>query len=292
MRFGSSDSSDTSQIDDRRGGGGKVIGGGLGIVGVLAVVAFKLFSGDTVGAVQTATQAAQGGGGGGSRQAAPPPGSLEGSCEGVTSKTDDAKFIACVQSNVQSFWKKTLASKYDEAKLVLFTDQTRSACGAAEGSTGPFYCPGDKMVYLDLGFFRDLQTQLKAKGGDFAEAYVVAHEYGHHVQDELGIERKIRALQARASKSDANALSVRMELQADCFAGVWGHSAFAGGKVEASEIGDAMDAAAAVGDDRLQKAATGTVRPESFTHGSAADRQKWFKIGMDSGDYALCNTTD
>lgn len=290
MRFGSSDSTNTSQIDDRRGGGGKMIGGGLGIVGVLAVVAFKWFSGDRVGAVQTATEAARGAGG--ARQEAPAPGALEGTCEGVTSQTDDPKFIACVQNNVQTFWKGALGGKYQPAKLALFTDSTRSACGAAEGSTGPFYCPGDNEVYLDLGFFKDLQTKLKAKGGDFAEAYIVAHEYGHHVQFLLGTEQRIRGLQRGASKSDANALSVKMELQADCYAGVWGHSAFAGGKVDAREVGDAMDAAASVGDDRLQKAARGTVRPETFTHGSSADRMKWFKTGFDTGDYTKCNTTD
>lgn len=290
MRFDASDSTNTSQVDDRRGVGGKVIGGGLGIVGVLAIVAFKWLSGDRAGAVETVTEAARGGGT--PRQEAPAAGSLEGSCEGVTSQTDDGKFIACVQNNVQSFWQRTLGSRYEYGKLVLFTDATRSGCGAAQGSTGPFYCPADNQVYLDLGFFEDLQTKLKAKGGDFAEAYIVAHEYGHHVQTLLGTERKVRALQARASKSDANALSVKMELQADCYAGVWGHSAFAGGKVDASEVGDAMDAAASVGDDRLQKAATGTVRPESFTHGTSADRQKWFKVGFDRGDYTQCNTVD
>lgn len=290
MRFGSSDSTNTSQIDDRRGGGGKVIGGGLGIVGVIAVVAFKWFSGDRVGAVQTASEAARGAGGARQGQEAPAPGSLEGSCEGVTSQSDDPKFIACVQNNVQTFWKGALGAKYQPAKLTLFTDATRSACGAAEGSTGPFYCPGDNQVYLDLGFFKDLQTKLKAKGGDFAEAYIVAHEYGHHVQFLLGTEQRIRAQQRSGSKAGANALSVKMELQADCYAGVWGHSAFAGGKVEAGEVGDAMDAAASVGDDRLQKASRGTVRPETFTHGSSADRMKWFKTGFDTGDYAQCNT--
>lgn len=292
MRFDSSDRTNTSQIDDRRGGGGKVIGGGLGLVGVLVIVAFKWFSGDRMGAVQTAAEAARGAGQNPSNTESPAPGSLEGSCEGVTSKTDDGKFIACVQNNVQSFWQRTLGAKYQPGKLVLFTDATRSGCGAAESATGPFYCPADNQVYLDLGFFGDLQTKLKAKGGDFAEAYIMAHEYGHHVQTLLGTERKVRALQARASKTDSNALSVKMELQADCYAGVWGHSAFAGGKVDSSEIGDALDAAAAVGDDRLQKAARGTVRPESFTHGTSADRQKWFMVGMDSGDYTKCNTVD
>ena len=267
------------------GGGGKVVGGGLGLVGVLAVVAFRWFSGDKAGAVAEVTQAAQGAGQ--SHGTVTP---LSGSCEGVTSQTDDPKFISCVQTNVQTFWQKTLGDKYTPAKLALFTDVTRSGCGNAESATGPFYCPTDKEVYLDTSFFKELTGKLGAKGGDFAQAYVVAHEYGHHVQDVLGTEKKVRAEEQGASKAEANAWSVKLELQADCYAGVWGHSAFADGKVSQSEIGDALDAAASVGDDRLQKAATGTVRPESFTHGSAADRMKWFKTGFDSGDYTQCAT--
>lgn len=292
MRFDSSDRTDTSQIDDRRGGGGgaKVLGGGLGLLGVLAIAAFKWMSGDRMGAVQTAVEGVKG-----QQQQAPagdqaPPSSLEGSCEGASSKVDSAKFNACVQSNVQSFWRGALKERYEPAKMVYFTGKTTSPCGAAEASSGPFYCPGDHQVYLDVEFFKDLQSKLGAKGGDFAEAYVIAHEYGHHIQSLLGTERKVRGLQARASKIESNALSVKMELQADCYAGAWGHAAFAGGKVDKAEIADALDAAAAVGDDSIQKKMTGTVRPETFSHGSSADRQKWFMIGMESGDYTKCET--
>lgn len=295
MRFDRSDSADTSQIDDRRGVGGKAIGGGLGLVGVLAIVAFKWISGDRMGAMQTAAEAAKGAAQGQGQQApagdTPPPSSLEGSCEGASSKVDSAKFNACVQANVQAFWKGALKERaYAPAKMVYFTGSTKSPCGAAEAASGPFYCPGDNQVYLDVAFFKDLQSKLGAKGGDFAEAYVIAHEYGHHVQSLLGTERKVRGLQARASKTESNALSVKMELQADCYAGAWGHAAYSQGKVDKGEIADALDAASAVGDDSIQKTMTGTVRPETFTHGSSAERQKWFMIGMESGDYTRCDT--
>ena len=296
MRFDSSDRSDSSQVDDRRGSG-RAVGagvGGLGAIGVVVVVVMKWMSGDKMGAVQTAGQAVlraatsraletQPG------EPRPAPAPVGGSCEGITAAGNHGKFTACVQANIQKFWTTQLRGKYRPAKLVLFTDLTTSACGKAESATGPFYCPGDEQVYIDLSFYRDLERKLGAKGGDFAEAYILAHEYGHHVQTVLGTERKVRALQSQR-KSEANALSVKMELQADCYAGVWGHSAYAAGKVDSREIADALDAAAAVGDDRIQKAARGTVRPETFTHGSSADRQRWFKKGMDSGDDTVCDT--
>jgi hypothetical protein len=173
--------------------------------------------------------------------------------------------------------------------MVLFTQATQSGCGTASAATGPFYCPLDGKVYLDLGFFRELQGRFHARGGDFAQAYVVAHEYGHHVQALLGIERKVRMAQ-RQDREERNALSVRLELQADCFAGVWGHSAYEKGTVSKSEVADALDAAAAVGDDRIQKEVQGRVNPETFTHGSAAERQRWFQTGMSSGDLRACDT--
>lgn len=296
MRFDSSDRANSSQVDDRRGRS-RAVGagvGGLGLVGVVIAVVFQWMSGDRAGALQTAGEAVRDGVQN-ARESADPeptgrvPGSLEGSCEGVSASSDHGKFSACVQNNVQEFWMGTLGGRYRPAKLVLFSDRTSSACGGAEAATGPFYCPGDEQVYIDLGFFKDLLRKLGAKGGDFAEAYVMAHEYGHHVQNLLGTERAMRRAQQR-DKAAANALSVMMELQADCYAGVWGHAAFAAGKVEPGEIADALDAAAAVGDDRIQKAARGTVSPESFTHGSSADRQKWFRRGMDSGDYRVCDT--
>jgi predicted metalloprotease len=220
------------------------------------------------------------------------PRQLAGSCRGVDSTNDPAKFIVCVESNVQAFWRRQLSQmgrQYTPAKLVLFSEATSSGCGMASAETGPFYCPPDERVYLDLGFFRELQQRFHARGGDFAEAYVVAHEYGHHVQDLLGTERRVRMLQQQRP-DQRGPLSVRMELQADCYAGVWGHAAYNQGKVDQKEIADALDAAAAVGDDRIQKAMRGRVTPETFTHGSAAERQRWFTTGMRTGDPAACDT--
>jgi predicted metalloprotease len=299
MKFDDSDRADESEVEDRRGqrGGGGFgfpggrVGagvGGLGLVGTLVYVALQMLTGQNPGPLLDDP-------GGGSPPGYPAPAdnpSLAGSCRGVTSQSDPAKFIVCVESNVQGFWRRELprlGTQYHPSKLVLFTEVTPGGCGTASAETGPFYCPADKKVYLDLGFFRELSSRFGARGGDFAQAYVVAHEYGHHVQDVLGTERKVRALQARAP-SERNALSVRMELQADCYAGVWGHAAYAGGKVSRSEIADALDAAAAVGDDRIQSRMRGRVDRETFTHGSAAERQQWFQRGMQSGDPATCDT--
>lgn len=296
MRFDRNDRADTSQIDDRRAGGGagKAALGGVSLLGVVAVVIFKLLAGDQAGAVATIAEAAKGAQGEsapGPKSDRPPPSSLEGSCEGASSQVDSEKFNACVQANVQAFWQRSLKERaYQPAQMVLFRDETKSPCGEADTASGPFYCPADSKVYLDTAFFKDLQTKLRAKGGDFAEAYVIAHEYGHHVQNLLGTNRKVRALQAKASKVESNALSVKMELQADCYAGAWGHDAFAGGKVDKSEIAIALDAAAAVGDDHIQKLSRGKVQPETFTHGSSAERQRWFLVGFESGDYQRCDT--
>jgi hypothetical protein len=290
MRFGSDDDADSGQVEDRRGssfGGPMVIGGGgLGIVGVIAYVLIRLLGGNVQddGSGQSAPSA--------SSPSVPDNQQLGGSCQGVTSESDPAKFISCVVSNVQHFWARELpraGAAYSPAHLVLFTQATPSGCGTASAATGPFYCPRDGKVYLDLGFFRELHDRFGAKGGDFAQAYVVAHEYGHHIQDLLGIERKMRELQS-ADRSQRNALSVKLELQADCFAGVWGHAAYAKGTVSRDEIAQALDAAAAVGDDRIQKETEGRVNPESFTHGSAAERQRWFDAGMRSGSVDACDT--
>ncbi|HEU4410078.1 MAG TPA: neutral zinc metallopeptidase [Polyangiaceae bacterium] len=297
MRFDESDRVDESQIEDRRGGGFGRLGaglGGLGVVGAIALVALRLLAGDGGGAASELTRVLEGTRGLPRRGPAPPGGhsSVGGSCKGVTSASDNAKFAACVETNVQSFWKREFAHSgepYRPATLVFFTDQTSSGCGEASAATGPFYCPADQKVYLDLGFFRDLSARFHAKGGDFAEAYVIAHEYGHHIQHLLGIEAKVRKLQQKHPKSK-NRLSVKLELQADCFAGVWGHAAYEKGKVEKAEIEQALDAAAAVGDDRLQKQAYGRVAPETFTHGSSSERQRWFKLGMAEGDPAACDT--
>jgi predicted metalloprotease len=261
-------------------------GGGLGIVGVIAYVLIRLLGGDVQVDNSSGAQP--------SPAAAPasPNQQLGGSCQGVTSAGDPAKFISCVVSNVQHFWARELprqGTEYQPAHLVLFTQATASGCGTASAATGPFYCPRDGKVYLDLGFFRELSERFGARGGDFAEAYVVAHEYGHHIQDLLGIERRIQRAEA-SDRGQRNALSVRLELQADCFAGVWGHAAYEKGTVAKGEIAEALDAAAAVGDDRIQKEVEGRVHPESFTHGSAAERQHWFETGMTSGSLDACDT--
>jgi uncharacterized protein len=177
---------------------------------------------------------------------------------------------------------------YRHAKLVLFRDYTASSCGAAESATGPFYCPADEKVYLDLGFFDELANRMGAPG-EFGQAYVIAHELGHHVQKLLGIESKVQRLRL-ANPSESNPLSVRLELQADCLAGVWGHSTEQRNLIDQSDINSGLDAVAAVGDDRIQKMARGYVSPESFTHGTSAERSEWFRRGLDSGDISACNT--
>ena len=288
MKFGSNDSADSSTVEDRRGMGGRIgmAGGGMGVVGVVLYLIVRALGGDVFTTGPSSSEP------GPASKTETTSATLGGSCEGVTSSSDQAKFITCVETNVQNFWRNELAkrsSSYDTSKLVLFTDRTQSGCGGADAAMGPFYCPRDRKVYLDLGFFGELHTKLGARGGDFAEAYVIAHEYGHHVQDILGIERRTRAQMEREPRNQ-NALSVKLELQADCLAGVWGHAAYGEGKVSASEINDALDAAAAVGDDRIQKRSRGSVNPDSFTHGSAADRQHWFNQGMTSGNPDACNT--
>ena len=279
-------------------GGGVGMGvGGLGLVGGVIYIAIQIWasSGSPTGAaVSRLIEESQRGvetGASQPRGSQPP---ITGSCRGVTSQSDPAKFIVCVETNVQAFWRRQLASTtsgagYRPAKLVLFSEATRSACGTASAATGPFYCPEDQRVYLDLGFFEELQQRFHARGGDFAEAYVVAHEYGHRVQDQLGTMARVQAAE-ESHPAERGPLSVRLELQADCYAGVWGHAAYADGKVSRAEIAEALDAAAAIGDDRIQKQATGRVNPETFTHGSSADRQKWFNVGMESGDPAACAT--
>lgn len=198
------------------------------------------------------------------------------------------KFVGVVLKDNEDVWVKLfrerLQAKYEEPKLVLFSGAVRSACGEATAAVGPFYCPGDKNVYLDFDFFRQLQNELGAKG-DFAMAYVIAHEVGHHVQNLLGFSRKIQSMQMQSGKAEANQLSVRLELQADYLAGVWAHHAQASkGILEKGDIAEAMNAAKKIGDDELQKKATGRVRKELFTHGSAKAREYWFTKGLQTGD--------
>jgi uncharacterized protein len=202
------------------------------------------------------------------------------------------QFISFVLDDVQSTWDRVLPAStgvdYRHAKLVLFRDYTQSGCGTAQTATGPFYCPADEKVYVDLAFFDELRQNFGAPG-EFAQAYVLGHEIGHHVQKLLGIEQRVRALQLRMP-SQGNRLSVKVELQADCLSGVWGHSTEQRKIVDASDISDGLRAAASVGDDRLQHMATGHVSPETFTHGSAAERTEWFRRGLESGDIGACNT--
>lgn len=272
------DDGDQSNIEDRRGasGGGGAGRAGLGIggvvvVGVLSLIfrtnLFAVIGADGSGSPGPATQ----------RDAA---------------TEEKAKKIAVFAFNDgQRVWARELGPKsvpYRTAKMVLFWDETRSGCGAADAQTGPFYCPTDEKVYLDLGFFNELGTRFGAPG-DFAQAYVVAHEMGHHVQNILGIDTKMRREQAR-SPDRKNELSVRLELQADCFAGVWGHSTNERHLLDPGDVDAGLRAAASIGDDTLQKEANGRVRPERFTHGSSEQRKKWLLRGLTSGKVEDCDT--
>jgi predicted metalloprotease len=203
----------------------------------------------------------------------------------------EVQFVSFVLDDVQKTWEQIFAQdgqQYRHAKLVLFRDAVRSGCGDAETAMGPFYCPADQKVYIDLGFYRELKDRFGASG-DFAEAYVIAHELGHHVQNLLGISGKVERAQ-RQNPDQANALSVRLELQADCLAGVWGHSTQQRNLLEEGDVDEALNAASAVGDDRIQRQATGRVNPETWTHGSAEQRSRWFKTGFDSGSIQSCDT--
>lgn len=198
------------------------------------------------------------------------------------------QFVSFVLDDAQATWGKLLPGRYQNAKLVLFRDQVESACGFAEAAMGPFYCPRDQKVYIDLAFYDELRQRFGAQG-DFAQAYVLAHEIGHHVQKLLGIEPRVRRAQEEHPEL-ANELSVRMELQADCLAGVWGNSTGRRDILERGDIEEGLGAAAAIGDDRIQRMTQGRVQPESFTHGSSAQRQQWFRRGLESGNIEGCDT--
>jgi predicted metalloprotease len=202
-------------------------------------------------------------------------------------------FVSVVLGDTEDTWHdlfRQMGRTYVDPKLVLFSGAVQSACGYARSAVGPFYCPADQKLYIDLSFYRDLQNRYHAPG-DFAQAYVIAHEVGHHVQNQLGISNKVHALQSRAARVQANQLSVRLELQADCFAGIWANHANRSRHIlEEGDIEEALNAASSIGDDRLQSQARGYVSPDSFTHGSSAQRVRWFKRGIQSGDPAQCNT--
>jgi predicted metalloprotease len=274
---------ESSNIEDRRGqGGGFIPGGraGMGIGGAVIMLVLSLIFGRdfvTGGTTTDSTGAA--------------PAVANGEVASSPSEERLVQFVSFVLDDVQNTWRSILADRhvpYQDAKLVLFRDMTQSGCGTAESTMGPFYCPLDQKVYIDLGFYDELQRRFGAPG-DFAQAYVLAHELGHHVQHLLGIDAQARRLQ-RANPGSENAVSVRLELQADCFAGIWGHTTEQRRLLSEGDIDEGLNAAAAVGDDRLQRAATGRVNTESFTHGSAAQRSAWFKRGFTTGQIEACDT--
>jgi len=281
----------SDNLEDRRGGGGEFAGlpggrGGLGIgtMVVLGLVGWalgidpRLLIGGAeliggIGGRQAPTQETR-------RSAGPP-------------QDEMGRFVSAVLAQNEDVWNKVLPqqanTRYQAPRLVLFSNVDRSGCGTAQAAMGPFYCPQDKKVYLDLSFFQEMQRKLGG-GGDFAYAYVIGHEVGHHIQNLIGILPKANQLRERSSERDANAISVRIELQADCFAGVWANNVQAMGRIDASDIDEAMKTAAAIGDDRLQKASQGQVVPDSFTHGSSAQRTRWFNTGLRTGSMQACDT--
>ena len=266
----------STNIEDRRGmsGGGMAVGGGLGGL-VLLLLISALTGTNPADLIDTAGPA--------SDTVAP---------GGVASDDPQAQFVSVVLKDTEATWERIFANSgasYEQPVLVLFTDATRSACGLGQAAMGPFYCPADRKVYLDLSFFRELDERFGAPG-DFAQAYVVAHEIGHHVQTLTGVSAQMQAARQRADERQANALSVRQELQADCYAGVWGHYASREGLLEAGDAEEGLKAAAAIGDDRLQRQTQGTVVPESFTHGSSEQRVEWLRRGLESGSVDSCNT--
>lgn len=225
---------------------------------------------------------------------AAPPGSMDAGSQELTPQDQEmAEFVAVVLGDTETTWHKLFSERgatYQEPRLVLFRGAVNSACGYAQSAMGPFYCPGDNKLYIDLAFYEDMKNKLGAPG-DFAQAYVIAHEVGHHVQTLLGTSAKVTQAQQQVSKEQANQLSVKLELQADCYAGIWGHYANTERQMlETGDIEEALNAASAIGDDKLQQQAGGTVRPESFTHGSSKQRVEWFKRGFEQGKLDACNT--
>lgn len=268
----------STNIEDRRRGGGMARTGGIGGLGLIVVLLVGLFFGIDVTPFL--------GGGGQVVQTGAPsgPNTIDDTSE---------EFVGVVLADTEEVWRDIFADsglEYRAPVLVLYAGQTASACGGASAAMGPFYCPSDRRVFLDTDFFRVLSEQLGAEG-DFAAAYVIAHEVAHHVQNELGLLPEVTAQRSRSSETEANAISVQVELQADCYAGLWArHAADRFGTISEADIADALDAAARIGDDALQRATQGVVVPDSFTHGSSAQRQRWFTTGFDTGDPQACDT--
>jgi predicted metalloprotease len=296
---------ESSNIEDRRGeggfGGGGFGGGGIplpigggggglfkGGIGLVAFIVIALIFGADPMALLSGLA-------GGDTASYTTPASQTGRSARAPAADGETQFVSRVLKSTEDVWTslfRDMGRQYVDPKLVLYRDATRTACGTGQAAMGPFYCPADERVYLDLGFFDDLASRFHAPG-QFPQAYVIAHEVGHHVQNQLGITGKVDQMRQSMSKRDANALSVRVELQADCFAGVWANRAEqkSGGKmIDDKDVDQALAAASAIGDDRLQKQAQGRVVPDSFTHGSSAQRTRWFRIGLDSGDPRKCDT--
>jgi predicted metalloprotease len=276
----------SQNVDDRRGarapGGGVRLGVG-GLVGILLVG--WLLGADPLTLLRVL---------GGSVQTAQLPEPLPDGGSGAPGPPDEAAdFVSVVLADTEDTWGELFAARgarYQPPRLVLFTDQVSSACGMGQAAMGPFYCPADAKVYIDLGFYRDLRERFRAPG-DFAQAYVIAHEVGHHVQNLVGTSREVERLRAGRSEADGNALSVLLELQADCYAGVWAHHADRARQVlEQGDVEEGLAAAAAIGDDRIQRETQGRVVPESFTHGSSQQRALWFRRGLDVGSLEACDT--
>lgn len=275
----------SSNVEDRRGRripGGSIKGGGIGIV-LLALVG--MYFGIDPSVILNSNLLNEGSS----------PGSSGQQTERGANPEEDrlADFVSVVLADTEDTWEAIFrdgGGVYEKPRLILFTGQVKSACGLAQSATGPFYCPADKKVYIDLGFYKELKNKLNAPG-DFAQAYVVAHEIGHHVQNLLGISGKVQARRASISETDYNKLSVKLELQADCFAGIWAnHADRVRSILEPGDVEEALNAASMIGDDHLQKQSRGYVVPDSFTHGSSAQRVQWFRTGLASGDINNCNT--
>ena len=286
------DEEESTNVEDRRGmGGGFSSGGmpggargvGIGTI-VIALAASYFFGIDPSTVINVATQ----------MQGSPPPQEMQSRQPQQAHASDpQTKFIKRVLHSTEQTWTALFAEQgrqYEPPRLVIFSGRTPTACGTGESAMGPFYCPADSKVYIDLAFYQDLQNRFHAPG-DFAQAYVIAHEIGHHVQHLLGVSAKVQQARQQATQTQGNALSVKLELQADCLAGVWAARANEAKQIlDNGDIEEALTAASAIGDDRLQQQSRGSVAPDSFTHGSSAQRIRWFKRGIDSGDMNQCNT--
>jgi predicted metalloprotease len=278
---------ESDNVEDRRGegGGGSPLFGGRSIG--IGTIVIALVGGWMLG-INPLTLLGLLSGGGAPVQVQP-----QGPAPRPPAEDSLARFVSTVLADTEDVWQAVFrqgGGKYQEPRLVLFRGATQTACGTGQAAMGPFYCPADQKVYIDLGFYETLKARLGAPG-DFAQAYVIAHEVGHHVQNQLGISGKVDQMRGRVSKAEYNALSVRLELQADCFAGVWAHHAQNARQIlEQGDVEEAMNAAARIGDDALQRSSGGAVVPETFTHGTSAQRQRWFHNGLQNGSVKACDT--